>query len=91
MYWVLSPFNEIMERTYGMKGVDPIEQINFYTKRKPNEARKLERKDVSQLLPNVFIEKVLHIYCKKPRLNEEEIVALEKKTKQWCEKKGYKE
>ncbi|KAJ8361303.1 hypothetical protein SKAU_G00178280 [Synaphobranchus kaupii] len=81
----------ILERTYGMKGVDPIEQINFYTKREPNEARKLKRRNISQLLPNVFMEKVLHIYCKKPRLNKEETGALEKKANQWCKRKGYKE
>ncbi|KAJ8361318.1 hypothetical protein SKAU_G00178430 [Synaphobranchus kaupii] len=82
---------KILERTYGMKGVNPIEQINFYTKSKPNEAGKLKRRNVSQLLPNVFHENVLHVYCKKPMLEEEEIGSLAKKAKQWCKKKGYKE
>ncbi|KAJ8361307.1 hypothetical protein SKAU_G00178320 [Synaphobranchus kaupii] len=46
---------------------------------------------VSQLLPNVFFEKVLHIYWKDPMWNENKIKALEEKAKQWCKEKGSKE
>ncbi|KAK2463864.1 hypothetical protein APHAL10511_004169 [Amanita phalloides] len=49
---------------YGMKEKNPLDSIEFYSKRRPNESTKAERGDYSNLMPGYFAEVLLRIYTK---------------------------
>ena len=54
-----------------MKVHNPIDKMNFYTKRDPSKPLKIRKEQVSQMLPQTFHEKVVQVYCKgldKPRV-----------------------
>lgn len=44
---------------------NPIDEMRFYIKHKPNTAVKVRRDQVSQMLPVTFIERNIRTYCKK--------------------------
>ncbi len=50
---------------YGMGAKNPIDEMRFYTKQNPNHAVKVRRDQVSQMLPQTFIEKTIRVYSKK--------------------------
>ena len=54
---------------YGMKDENPVDKMRFYTKNEPDRSRTVCKDHVSWMLPEVFTEKVIRVYCKKP--NEE--------------------
>lgn len=56
-----------------MKNMDPIEHMRFYTKENPAAAVKVRRDQVSQMLPQIFREQSVRVYCK--RLDNESIKA----------------
>ncbi len=47
-----------------MKNEDPIEHMRFYTKDNPTVAVKVSRDQVSQMLPQIFCEQSIRVYCK---------------------------
>ncbi|KAF8623166.1 hypothetical protein AX17_007522 [Amanita inopinata Kibby_2008] len=51
---------------YGMKDKNPLDSVEFYSKRKPNVSAKAERGDYSTLMPSCFAEVLLRVYTKKP-------------------------
>ncbi|XP_064176018.1 deoxynucleoside triphosphate triphosphohydrolase SAMHD1-like [Anguilla rostrata] len=84
----------IINLASGKKGEDPIKHMKFYSKQHPCTAKKLKRKEVSQLLPNVFSETVLQIFCKNSETsgNMQEFRAsdgFQNMMKEWCEKNHY--
>ena len=51
---------------YGFKDENPIDKMSFYTKDKPDISLKIHKDQVSRILvPNVFMEKSIRVYCKK--------------------------
>ena len=48
-----------------MKVHNPIDKMNFYTKRDPNKPLKIRKEQVSQMLPQTFHEKIVRVYCKR--------------------------
>ena len=58
-----------------MKDKNPIDNMRFYIKSKPNEAVKFKKDQVSQMLPQMFHEKTIRMYCKK---NDKESIDLAK-------------
>ncbi|XP_060566049.1 deoxynucleoside triphosphate triphosphohydrolase SAMHD1-like [Ruditapes philippinarum] len=60
---------DVVRLDYGMKDRNPLEEMRFYTKDKPNDGIKFEGKQVSYLLPQTFEEVIIRIYCK-PRMEE---------------------
>ena len=50
---------------YGMGTENPIDSVRFYNKNDVTKAIKLNRNDVSLLLPVVFAEQLIRLYCKK--------------------------
>nr|XP_039257998.1 deoxynucleoside triphosphate triphosphohydrolase SAMHD1-like [Styela clava] len=57
---------KIVKLNYGMKREDPVEQYNFYSKKKPKVADSILKVDISSMLPPVFEEFRLQIFCKDP-------------------------
>ncbi|XP_064160695.1 deoxynucleoside triphosphate triphosphohydrolase SAMHD1-like [Anguilla rostrata] len=84
----------IINLASGKKGEDPIKHVKFYSKQDPCTAKKLERKEVSQLLPNVFSETVLHIFWKNSEMrdnvqNFRDDSGFKEKITEWCGKNQY--
>ena len=48
-----------------MKDDNPIDKMNFYTKRDLNKPLKIRKEQVSQMLPQTFHEKIVRVYCKR--------------------------
>ena len=48
-----------------MKTKNPIDSVRFYNKNDVTKAIKLNRKDISLMLPDVFAEQLIRLYCKK--------------------------
>ena len=51
---------------YGMKDENPVDKVRFYTKDEPDTPCAVCKDHVSWMLPKVFIEKVIRVYCKDP-------------------------
>ena len=52
---------------YGMKHENPVDKVGFYTKDEPDKPFTVHKDKVSWMLPKVFIEKVIRVYCKDPK------------------------
>ncbi|XP_061082936.1 deoxynucleoside triphosphate triphosphohydrolase SAMHD1-like [Conger conger] len=55
----------IINMDYGMKNHNLINNVYFYTKNDPTNARIINEDEVSQLLPKTFAEQLVRVYCKK--------------------------
>ncbi|MEQ2257473.1 hypothetical protein ILYODFUR_035202, partial [Ilyodon furcidens] len=54
----------LVKFNYGMGKEDPIKNVRFYSKETPDEARTIERSEVSHLLPEQFEDRLFRIYTK---------------------------
>nr|XP_039257597.1 deoxynucleoside triphosphate triphosphohydrolase SAMHD1-like [Styela clava] len=58
---------KIVKLNYGMKeGGNPIDLYNFYSKNSPDVASPIPKDEISSMLPPVFEEFRLQIFCKNP-------------------------
>ncbi|KAJ8361308.1 hypothetical protein SKAU_G00178330, partial [Synaphobranchus kaupii] len=73
----------VVRMDYGMKEKNPINNMHFYSKNDPTKAIKIDQSQVSQMLPAVFSEKLIQVFCKKTD-DESQNVAKEHFQK-WCE------
>ncbi|XP_065317589.1 deoxynucleoside triphosphate triphosphohydrolase SAMHD1-like isoform X2 [Gordionus sp. m RMFG-2023] len=55
---------QMVEFDYGMEDENPLENVRFYTKENPNEAKKILKSEVSNMLPENFTERYLTVYSK---------------------------
>ncbi|MEQ2316383.1 hypothetical protein AMECASPLE_031979 [Ameca splendens] len=55
----------LVKFNYGMGEEDPIKKVRFYSKETPDEARTIERFEVSHLLPEKFEDTLFRIYTKR--------------------------
>lgn len=55
---------QVVTYDYGMKSEDPIEHMRFYMKDNPTKPVKVRRDQVSQMLPQIFSEQSIRVYCK---------------------------
>ncbi|XP_046707250.1 deoxynucleoside triphosphate triphosphohydrolase SAMHD1-like isoform X1 [Silurus meridionalis] len=72
---------------YGKKEENPIDSVYFYRKNNPNIAFRIPKEKVSKMLPGIFSEQHIRVYCK--QRDEEKVEAAKKYFKQWCVKKGF--
>ncbi|KAF8622436.1 hypothetical protein AX15_007020 [Amanita polypyramis BW_CC] len=66
-YQSLTPNDVIVDFSimhYGMKEKNPLDSIEFYSKRRPKVSAKAERGDYSNLMPEFFAEVLLRVYTK---------------------------
>ncbi|KAM4562222.1 deoxynucleoside triphosphate triphosphohydrolase SAMHD1-like [Odontesthes bonariensis] len=71
---------------YGMRDMDPIQNVYFYTKSDPTTASRIPRAQVSRLLPERFSEKIIRVYWKKP---DDDTAVPKTLFEGWCESKGF--
>lgn len=67
---------------YGMKDKDPISKVRFYCKDEPSTAIRINKDQVSRLLPETFSEQLIRV-CYKKR-DDGNLEAAKKKFVQWC-------
>lgn len=63
--WDDSIVIDLVKLNYGMQDKNPIDEVNFYNKTKPDTATPRSKDDVSLLLPKEFAEQLVRVYCKK--------------------------
>ena len=73
---------------YGMKDENPIDNVRFYRKDSDKKAFPLHKDMVSCLLPNVFSEHRIRVFCRKT--DQASVKAAKSNFKDWCKKAGYK-
>uniref|UniRef100_UPI00398EAD13 deoxynucleoside triphosphate triphosphohydrolase SAMHD1-like n=1 Tax=Pristiophorus japonicus TaxID=55135 RepID=UPI00398EAD13 len=77
----------VVQMDYGMEAQNPINKVRFYCKDNPNQAIKIRKDQVSQLLPERFAEQLIQVYCKKT--DERSVEAAQKHFVQWCINKNF--
>uniref|UniRef100_V9K8R2 Deoxynucleoside triphosphate triphosphohydrolase SAMHD1 n=1 Tax=Callorhinchus milii TaxID=7868 RepID=V9K8R2_CALMI len=77
----------VIEMSYGMKDQNPINKVRFYAKEDMNKAFKIRKDQVSQLLPVIFTEQLIRVYCKKT--DPQNMEAAKKHFVQWCMNKNF--
>nr|XP_039258002.1 deoxynucleoside triphosphate triphosphohydrolase SAMHD1-like [Styela clava] len=69
---------KIVKLNYGMKeGGNPIDLYNFYSKNSPDVASPIPKDEISSMLPPVFEEFRLQIFCKNPEKFKDAMEAFE--------------
>ncbi|XP_071173860.1 deoxynucleoside triphosphate triphosphohydrolase SAMHD1-like isoform X2 [Mytilus edulis] len=71
---------------YGMKSENPIKNVRFYNKNDVTKAVILDKHHVSLMLPGVFAEQLIRLYCKKT--DEESLKIARDCFQKWCNDKG---
>uniref|UniRef100_H2RZX8 Deoxynucleoside triphosphate triphosphohydrolase SAMHD1 n=1 Tax=Takifugu rubripes TaxID=31033 RepID=H2RZX8_TAKRU len=72
---------------YGMKGQNPIENVRFYSKDDLNKAFRIDKDQMSKLLPVNFTEQVIRVYCKKT--DDDSLKAAKNMFVRWCQKRKF--
>ncbi|XP_058638855.1 deoxynucleoside triphosphate triphosphohydrolase SAMHD1-like [Onychostoma macrolepis] len=74
-----------------MKDKNPIDNVYFYSKRKPNEASAINDYQLSSFLPEKFNEELVRVYYKITDGNKEKekkkVEEAEKCFQKWCKSK----
>ncbi|XP_027144248.1 deoxynucleoside triphosphate triphosphohydrolase SAMHD1-like [Larimichthys crocea] len=79
----------VITMDYGMRGQDPIDEINFYSKYDHTGARKRKACKVSRIRPTCFSEKLIRFYCKKT--DDKSFKKDKENFEEWCRKKDFPE
>ncbi|CAC5371035.1 SAMHD1 [Mytilus coruscus] len=68
---------------YGSKSKNPMSNVRFYNKRDVTKPVRIDKNQVSLMLPNVFSEQIVRLYCKK---NDKKSLKIASHCfKKWCE------
>ncbi|XP_052062379.1 deoxynucleoside triphosphate triphosphohydrolase SAMHD1-like [Mytilus californianus] len=68
---------------YGSKSKNPMTNVRFYNKRDVTKPVRIDKNQVSLMLPNVFSEQIVRLYCKK---NDSESLKIASDCfKKWCQ------
>ncbi|XP_007932932.1 deoxynucleoside triphosphate triphosphohydrolase SAMHD1-like [Orycteropus afer afer] len=78
---------DVINMDYGMKDKNPIDHVYFYCKDNPTEAYKIDKHQISQLLPERFAEQLIRVYCKKT--DKKSLDAAQNLFKEWCFSKNF--
>ncbi|XP_053281037.1 deoxynucleoside triphosphate triphosphohydrolase SAMHD1 isoform X1 [Pleuronectes platessa] len=78
---------DVFSLNYGMKKENPINKVRFYCKTDPTKAFQISDDQVSKMLPAVFDEQVIRVYCKKRDVKTVEVA--KKHFAQWCKNNGF--
>ncbi|KAF4118053.1 hypothetical protein G5714_000104 [Onychostoma macrolepis] len=81
----------VVDLDHGMKDKNPIDNVYFYSKRKPNEASAINDYQLSSFLPEKFNEELVRVYYKITDGNKEKekkkVEEAEKCFQKWCKSK----
>ncbi|XP_077982441.1 deoxynucleoside triphosphate triphosphohydrolase SAMHD1-like [Glandiceps talaboti] len=77
----------VINLNYGMGDENPIDHVRFYSKDNPDQAMKVRKNEVSQMLPEKFAEQHIRVYCKDNDSKKMELAKL--CFTEWCQKRGF--
>ncbi|XP_072918223.1 deoxynucleoside triphosphate triphosphohydrolase SAMHD1-like [Hemitrygon akajei] len=72
----------VIPMNYGMQEKNPINNVRFYCKNDPDKAFKIRREQVSQILPEKFLELLIQVFCKKT--DKKSVEAAKGRFFEWC-------
>ncbi|XP_072918220.1 deoxynucleoside triphosphate triphosphohydrolase SAMHD1-like [Hemitrygon akajei] len=72
----------VIPMNYGMQEKNPINNVLFYCKSDPDKAFKIRREQVSQILPEKFLELLIQVFCKKT--DKKSVEAAKGRFFEWC-------
>ncbi|XP_059837185.1 deoxynucleoside triphosphate triphosphohydrolase SAMHD1-like [Hypanus sabinus] len=72
----------VIPMNYGMQEKNPINNVRFYRKNNPDKAFKIRREQVSQMLPEKFLELLIQVFCKKT--DKKTVEAAKGRFFEWC-------
>eukprot|EP00053_Salpingoeca_punica_P014007 m.127146 g.127146 ORF g.127146 m.127146 type:complete len:533 (-) comp16355_c0_seq2:251-1849(-) len=76
----------LVKLDYGMKDLNPVDGVRFYSKSDPNTAIRIRKDQISQLLPETFLEQHIRVYCK--NRDADVCAALRRAAQHWCAREG---
>ncbi|XP_030831748.1 deoxynucleoside triphosphate triphosphohydrolase SAMHD1 [Strongylocentrotus purpuratus] len=77
----------VVKMDYGMGNQNPVDYVRFYSKENSNTAIKIGKGEVSQMLPENFLERYIRVYCK--NRDAENVAKAERCFAEWCDKKKF--
>ncbi|XP_049635415.1 deoxynucleoside triphosphate triphosphohydrolase SAMHD1 [Suncus etruscus] len=78
---------DVINMDYGMQDKNPIDCVDFYCKSDYNKAIKISKNQVSQLLPVIFAEQLIRVYCRKT--DGKSLYSAQQYFVQWCSQKNF--
>ncbi|NXL87263.1 SAMH1 triphosphohydrolase, partial [Alectura lathami] len=78
---------DVINMDYGMKDENPIDNVHFYCKADLSKAVRINKEQVSRLLPSTFQEQIIRVYCK----SQDPVIisAAKQYFVQWCIKRDF--
>ncbi|XP_063951253.1 deoxynucleoside triphosphate triphosphohydrolase SAMHD1-like isoform X1 [Lytechinus pictus] len=77
----------VVKMDYGMGNQNPVDYVRFYSKEDLNKAVKIRKGQVSQMLPENFVEHYIRVYCK--HRDSENVAKAEMCFAAWCATKEF--
>ncbi|XP_030832169.1 deoxynucleoside triphosphate triphosphohydrolase SAMHD1-like [Strongylocentrotus purpuratus] len=77
----------VVKMDYGMGNQNPVDYVRFYSKEDLNRAIKIRKGQVSQMLPENFVEHYIRLYCK--HRDAENVAKAERCFAEWCDKQKF--
>ncbi|XP_031550911.1 deoxynucleoside triphosphate triphosphohydrolase SAMHD1-like [Actinia tenebrosa] len=71
----------------GKDDKDPVEKVRFYAKDNDKKSFKIKKEQVSRILPEVFFEKEIRVYCKERK--QQTVKEMKTAFLEWCKHRGY--
>ncbi|CAG2251438.1 SAMHD1 [Mytilus edulis] len=68
---------------YGSKSKNPMSNVRFYNKKDVTKPVRIDKNQVSLMLPNVFAEQIVRLYCKKS--DNESLKIASDCFRKWCQ------
>ncbi|KAL7859562.1 hypothetical protein SRHO_G00147090 [Serrasalmus rhombeus] len=72
----------VVQLNYGHKDKNPIDEVYFYSKKNPAMPIKIKKNEVSKMLPEIFEEQLIRVYCKKT--DKKSLEAAKEHFVLWC-------
>ncbi|XP_072168740.1 deoxynucleoside triphosphate triphosphohydrolase SAMHD1-like [Diadema setosum] len=77
----------VVKLDYGMGNQNPVDYVRFYSKEDPSKAIMIRKGQVSQMLPENFVDRYIRLYCK--HRDAESLQKAERCFYKWCEDQGF--
>ncbi|XP_045688699.1 deoxynucleoside triphosphate triphosphohydrolase SAMHD1 isoform X2 [Phyllostomus hastatus] len=78
---------DVVDMDYGMKDKNPMDHTHFYSKADCTHAEKIAKHEVSCLLPDIFAEQHVRLYCKKT--DQDSLQAALQHFIKWCNNRDF--
>ncbi|KAL7864489.1 hypothetical protein AOLI_G00159090 [Acnodon oligacanthus] len=77
----------VVQLNYGCKDKNPIDEVHFYSKKNPTIPMKINKNQVSKMLPERFDDQLIRVYCKKT--DKKSLEAAKEHFLLWCSERKF--